>query len=51
MESANRTLHAALNLYVRQMRVTRNMDDNKDQDPFFTLYQFNLVKAAWDKRG
>ena len=29
------------------MKVTRNLDDDSNQDPFFTLHNFKLSKANW----
>jgi len=49
MEGANKSLSAEINIFIRQMRVTRNLDEKSKQDPFFTLSQFRLVKAAYDK--
>jgi hypothetical protein len=49
MESVNKTLSATVSLFIGEMRVTRNCDDGKAQDPFFTLHQFRLIKKAFDK--
>ena len=48
MESINQRLSASIDLYVREMRVTRNTDDGEKQDPFMTFAQYKLPIAAWN---
>jgi hypothetical protein len=43
------TLDADVNIFVRQMKVTRNLDSDKNQDPFFTIYYFVQNKENWNK--
>jgi hypothetical protein len=40
-------LKATVDMQFRQMKVTRNLDDDSDQDPFLTLFNFKLTKAEW----
>ena len=50
MESINHTLSATVDLMIRDMRVTRNMDEDSKQDPFFKLQQFKLTNAQWNSK-
>ena len=45
----NKQLDATVKLFIRNMKVTRNLDDDSEQDPFFTLYNFKMSKVEWDK--
>jgi hypothetical protein len=47
MESINQSLSATVDLMIRDMRVTRNMDEDSKQDPFMKLMQFKLTNAQW----